>query len=162
IRPVPPRYRARNRTTLTVVGRHARVTHRIALEPLTGGTDTILIRSSADDDATREWAVVSGNNRVRGVQRVDVGSAVARSAGAGFRTSGLSELATPRTSTAWRRFTAEPGPAAIWLTPGGDAARGVVTAASLGTDTTDPDRQVHHLKLRLQDWTAPDIGIGLP
>jgi hypothetical protein len=272
VRPLPSRYRARGRTTVSVVGRQARVIHRLALEPLTGSAETVLVRTSANDNSTWAWRVVSGNNRVRGVQPVDLVSAVARAGlgtasplaavidsgtanrrgevlwavnlerpltepvelqahadlilppagnaaraadwlatlaadkmlpslslaaaahaagewplpvplmsfpgaagststvtvdltaahGVGLRTSGLTELPTSQTSTYWRRFTGGAGPVALWLSLDGDASRGLVSAATLWTDISEPDHQAHYLRLRLQDWSPPSIVIGLP
>jgi hypothetical protein len=272
LRPRPSRYRAQGRTSLTVVGRRARLTHRLILEPLSGATDTIVVRTGAEVNFASNWRVASGNNRVRGVQQVDVASAVARAAlgmvspwaavtpaldsnrggetllalrlerpmtepvelqgdvdlflpplgkaarvangiaalsvaeilpslplvaaaraagdwplavalvsvpaaaggtsavsidltaaaGVGFRSGGMQELATPQTSTHWRQFIAGPGPASLWLVPDDEPAGGAVTAATLRTDTTEVDRLLHQLNVRLQNWFAGQIRIGLP
>jgi len=271
LRPVPARFRARVSTTLFVVGRLARITHRLALEPLFGGTETVLVQTTSGEGGPWQWRVISGDNRVRTVQRADVSAAVARAAlaaaspwaavvpsapahlrgnllqaiglerpltspielqadidlhmplrdatrttnwvaalaagatlptlplaaaagaagewplviplvsvtgaaasestvtidltaagGVEFRSKGLRELPTPQTSTRRRHFASGPGPASVWLTPGEHVADGVVRGATLRTDMSVPDRQVHRLHFRLQDWTARDVRVGLP
>lgn len=272
LRSLPSRYRAYGRTQLTVVGRHALITHRLALEPQSGATDTVLVRTTADDDSTWDWRVVSGANRVRGVQRVDVISGVARAAaaavspwaaivtptrpprrgdvllavglerplsepielqadlhlvlppetdaartatavgmlavrtplqsaalaaafktpgewplnvplisapaaaggtgsitvdltaasGIGFRASGMTEIPTAETCARWRQFVTGSGPASLSLTRGGEAPHGMVTGATLRTDLSHANRQVHHLNVRLHDWPAGNFTVGLP
>jgi hypothetical protein len=168
LRPVRSRYRADGRTHLTVVGRNARITHLLALQPLSGASDTILVRTTADDRLRWEWSVVSGINRVRGVYRLDLASAVAR-VGVGAL-SPWAALTAPETAKrggdalmaiSLERPLAEPvelqADLHLLLPPASDAARAAATVATIATDAPLPS-----LTLAASSMTAGEWPVAVP